>query len=75
MQASTYIINNNILKALVYYLKAVAMPDVDTLGDSLLECYENIVKIYTNMGETDMANMFIEKRDALRAEKERVLNS
>jgi glycosyltransferase involved in cell wall biosynthesis len=75
MQASTYLINNNILKALVYYLKAVAMPDVDTLGDSLLECYENIVRIYTDMGETDMANMFVEKRDALRAEKERVLNA
>jgi hypothetical protein len=51
------------------------MPDVNTLGDSLLDCYEKIVEIYTDMGETEMANMFIEKRDALRAEKERVLNT
>jgi glycosyltransferase involved in cell wall biosynthesis len=75
MQATTHLVNNNILKALVLYLKTVAMPDVNTLGDSLLDCYEKIVEIYTDMGENDMAKMFIEKRDALRAEKERVLNA
>jgi glycosyltransferase involved in cell wall biosynthesis len=75
MHASTYLINNEILKALLLYLKAVSLPDVDSLGDSLLDCYENIILIYNNMGEPDMANMFIEKRDALRAEKERILNS
>jgi glycosyltransferase involved in cell wall biosynthesis len=74
MHAVVYVENRDILKALLCFLKAVSLPDASTMGEALLDCYENIVLIYNQIGETDMAKQFIGKRDALRAERERVLS-
>jgi glycosyltransferase involved in cell wall biosynthesis len=75
MHGMVYIQNNDILRALVCFLKAVSLPDAKTMGEALLDCYENIVIIYNQMGEYDMAKMFVEKRDALRVEKKRVVSA
>jgi tetratricopeptide (TPR) repeat protein len=75
MHGMVYIDNKDILKALLCFLKAVSLPDAKMMGEALLDCYENIVVIYNMMGEYDMANMFVEKRDALRAEKNRVISA
>jgi glycosyltransferase involved in cell wall biosynthesis len=69
-----YIANKEFIKALLCFIKAVSLPDAGNMGEALLDCYENIVILYNKMGEYDMANMFVAKRDALRAEKERVLS-
>ncbi|MCM1184652.1 MAG: glycosyltransferase [Roseburia sp.] len=66
--------NGQILKALMLYLKTVTLPDADTLGDLLTDCYANIVGIYRQMGEDEMAEMFVDELEACRAEKERILN-
>jgi tetratricopeptide (TPR) repeat protein len=73
--ATVYYENDEILKALLLFLKVVAKAGPNDQSEMILDCYENIVNIYNRMGENDMANMFIEKRDALRAEKERVVNT
>jgi hypothetical protein len=75
MHGIVYLANNEILKALLCFLKVVTLPDAKIMGEALLDCYENIVLIYNQMGETDMANMFVEKRNALRAEKDRVISA
>lgn len=75
MHAAANLNNGQMLKALLLYLKAVTLPDVDTLGETLADCYENIIKIYRRMGEEEMANMFVDKLEACRAEKKRILNS
>jgi hypothetical protein len=72
---TVYYENEEYLKALLLFLKVVAMPDAQDKGEMLLDCYENIIAIYNRMGQPDMANMFVEKRDALKAEKERVLSA
>jgi tetratricopeptide (TPR) repeat protein len=75
MHAMVYIENKEILKALLCFLKVVTMPDASTMGEALLDCYENIVIIYKQMGQNDMANMFVEKRDALRKERMRIISA
>jgi glycosyltransferase involved in cell wall biosynthesis len=75
MHGMVYIENNDILKALMCFLKVISLPDSVMMGEALLDCYENIVLIYNHMGETEMANMFVEKRDALRMEKKRVVSA
>jgi hypothetical protein len=70
-----YYDNEEYLKALLLFLKVVSMPESQDKSEILLDCYENIINIYNRMGEPDMANMFVEKRDALKAEKERVLSA
>jgi hypothetical protein len=57
------------------FLKVISMPDAQDKGEMLLDCYEDVINIYNRMGQPDMAKMFVEKRDALRAEKERVLSA
>ena len=49
--------------------------DVDTLGESLMHCYEHIIRLYRDMGDEKMANLFQGKYDMCRKEKERVINS
>jgi tetratricopeptide (TPR) repeat protein len=73
--ATVYYENEEYLKALLLFLKVISMPDAQDKGEMLLDCYENIISIYNRMGQPDMANMFVEKRDALKAEKERVLSA
>ena len=66
--------NGQPLKALLLYIKTTLMPDVDTLGENLLHCYEYIIRIYRDMGEEKMAAMFEDKYETCRKEKERILN-
>lgn len=67
--------NEEYLKALLLFLRTVTLPDADKLGENLANCYENIISIYRRMGENEMADMFVEKYEALRAEKEKIINS
>lgn len=73
--ADAYIFNNQPLKALLYYIKTVSMKDAATLGDSLAVCYGNIIKLYQEMGQQDMADMFIKKYEECQRESERIINS
>lgn len=72
--ASVYMDNRQPLKALLLYIKTTMMPDVDTLGENLLHCYEYIMRIYRDMGDEKMAGLFQEKYDACMREKEKILN-
>ena len=67
--------NQQPLKALMLFLKAVTLPDVETLGGNYADCYRNIIEIYRQMGENDMADMFVEKYNACLEEKNRIINS
>ena len=67
--------NDEILKALMLFIKATTLPDAQKLGENLTDCYRNIIAIYRKMGENDMANMFVEKYEALVDEKKRILNA
>lgn len=67
--------NHQPLKALLLYVKTTMLPDVDTLGENLMHCYEHIIDLYTDMGDEKMANLFKDKYDACKREKERVINS
>ncbi len=49
------------LKALMQLVLATTMPDKDTLGEDLLQCYQYIIKLYQMYGEIQMAKDF-EKR-------------
>lgn len=62
------------VKALLWYIKATVMPDSDTLGVNLMHCYESIIKIYTEMGNTEMANLFQARYEECRQENEKVVN-
>lgn len=63
------------LKALLYFVKATMMSDVDTLGESLLKCYEYVIRLYLEMGDEKMAEVFRDKYEACIKERERVLSS
>lgn len=67
--------NNQRLKALLLYVKATMCPDVDTLGENLLHCYEHIIELYLEMGNQEMAAVFKDKYEACKKERERVMNS
>lgn len=62
------------VKALLWYIKATVMPDSDTLGVNLMHCYESIIKIYTEMGNIEMANLFQARYEECRQENEKVVN-
>ncbi len=63
------------LKALLLYVKATTLPDVDTLGEELLFCYERIIQLYKKMDNQQMVELFQEKYEACKKERERVINS
>ncbi|MDE6221961.1 MAG: glycosyltransferase [Lachnospiraceae bacterium] len=67
--------SGNKLKALLWYIKATAMPDANTLGVNLMHCYENIIKIYMEMGNVEMAELFRARYEECRQDNERVVNS
>lgn len=73
--AGAYQENDQMLQALMTYIKATTMKDKDTLGDSLLICYNNIIAIYHKMGQPDMANMYMELFEKCKQERERVVNA
>lgn len=73
--AGAYQENNQILQALMSYIKATTMKDREELGDNLFVCYNNIICIYRDMGQEDMANMYLDLYEKYKTEKERVLNS
>lgn len=73
--AAVYMDNNQPLKALLLFVKATMMPDTDTLGENLMNCYESIISLYQQMGNEEMANLFIDKYKACKAEKDRIINS
>lgn len=73
--ACAYQENKQMLQALIHYIKATTMKDKDALGDSLFVCYNNIICIYRDMGQEDMANMYLDLYEKCRLEKEKILNS
>lgn len=73
--ADAYMLNEQPLKALLNYIKTISMKDVNTLGDSLPTCYQNIIMIYREMGRPDMADMFVKKYEESQKEMERVINA
>lgn len=73
--AGAYQENQQIIQSLMMYIKATTMKDRDELGDSLFVCYNNIIAMYTEMGQPDMANMYKELYEKSRQERERVMNA
>ena len=73
--AGAYFENNQKLQALMHFIKATTMKDRDELGDGLLACYGNIICIYREMGQEDMANMYVDLFEKCRLEREKILNS
>lgn len=67
--------NDQIIKALMLYIKVTTMKDVDTIGEGLIVCYGRIMDIYRAMGNDAMADMFQEKYQNCITERERVVNS
>lgn len=63
------------IKALMYFIRITTMTDADTLGECLLYCYEHIIDIYRRMGNPEMADLFTDKYEACKREKERILVS
>lgn len=59
--AQVYYNSGNVLKALVLFIKTSILPDTDTLGDELLQCYRYIINIYNDMGNAEMVWAFREK--------------
>ena len=72
--ASVLLDNNQYLKALMLYVKTTTMPDVDTLGENLMHCYEHIIDLYRSMGDQKMAEVFRDKFEKCKQERERVLS-
>lgn len=67
--------NNQVIKALMLYIKVTAMKDADTLGENLMNCYAQITDIYRSMGNEQMAEIFHAKYLQCMAEHERIVNS
>lgn len=68
-----YFAGNDVLRALMHYIRTVSLDDRDTLGDSLLMCYGRIIGIYRELGQNDMADMYVGLYEKCRQERERVI--
>lgn len=75
IHAGVLLDNNQPLKALLLYVKTTMLPDADTLGENLMHCYENIIGLYTDMGDVKMADLFRDKYEACKKEHDRIINS
>lgn len=75
VHANVFFESGNTLKALALYLKTTLLPDVNTLGNDLLECYRRIMQIYSDMGNTEMVWAFREKYEQCAIERNRILGS
>lgn len=73
--AQVFYDSGNPLKALVLFLKTSILPDADTLGDELLQCYRYIINIYNDMGNAEMVWAFREKYEQCIIERNKALNS
>lgn len=71
--ANIYMDCDQPMKGLLYYLKAVTMNDVETLGEGLLICYKNIIDIYLQMGDEKMAALFLDKYEKCLEERKRIM--
>ena len=75
MHANALYEDGQSIKALLLYVKTTMMQDVDTLGEELMICYERIIRLYTDMNNLQMAEIFNQRYQMCKMEKERVLNS
>lgn len=66
---------NQPLKALLLYVKTTLLPDVDTLGENLMHCYEHIIDLYRSMNDLKMAEIFQQRYQMCKLERERILKS
>ncbi len=66
--------NGNKLKALVLFIQTSILPDADTLGDDLLQCYRYIINIYNEMGNAEMVWAFREKYEECIEARNKKLN-
>lgn len=73
--ASLLLSDNQLLKALLLYIKTTTMKDMDTLGEELMLCYQCIIELSTKLGNDGIAELYRDKYEACRKEKERVINS
>jgi glycosyltransferase involved in cell wall biosynthesis len=64
--------DDQILKALVKYIKVITMPDAKNLGGDMAICYGRIIKIYEAYGEKEMAENFHQQFLQYNAERDRV---
>lgn len=60
--ALAYLENEQPLKALLEFIKIIALPDAETLGTDLDTCYGCIIELYQQLGDGKMADFFCEKR-------------
>lgn len=73
--ASVLLDNKQYLKALMMYIKTTSMPDIDTLGENEMHCYNHIINLYKMFGDEKMAQVFVDRYNASVRERERVLSS
>ena len=60
--ALAYVENALPMKALLEFIKIIAMPDAETLGSDLETCYGCIIDLYRQLGDEKMADFFCAKR-------------
>lgn len=60
--ALAYVENDSMMKAMLEFIKIIALPDAETLGSDLYTCYGCIVELYQQMGDQKMAEFFLQKR-------------
>jgi glycosyltransferase involved in cell wall biosynthesis len=75
VHANVYMDNGMPLQALMTYVQTIINPDVDTLGENLLHCYENIMKLYNLMGQPQIAEQFRPKYEECCRERERITDN
>ena len=61
--ALAYIENEAPVKAMLEFIKIIALPDAETLGSDLETCYGCIIDLYEQMGDPGMAEFFRNKRN------------
>lgn len=60
--ALAYVENALPMKALLEFIKIIAMTDAETLGSDLETCYGCIIDLYRQLGDEKMADFFCAKR-------------
>lgn len=75
LQACIFHDTKQLMKALLYYVKATTMDDKDTLGANLLNCYQNIIMLAKQMGNDGIATLYQQYYEACLTEKEKVLGT
>lgn len=60
--ALAYLENERPMKALLEFIKIIALPDAETLGTDLDTCYGCIIELYQQLGDGKMADFFRQKR-------------